>query len=227
MTKKERRRALPALLLSLALALCLLGGCGGEEETADPDPAITDEEVLAVLDAHSFAFYIECGEEDWYGSTTDEERIAMADDLLDMLKELGINTGDSTGNTVAQAMNDYYDQDKTKSIFDVFCTVLDLTDGPSYETLYRNARDASLEDADPLLGAWQNDEAGVRLLFHADGTFSYLDGDDTVGGTYTFDGDTLTLSSDEGVTETGWMDEDGTLSFENLDGWFYFADAAQ
>lgn len=222
MMKKESAHILPVLLLPLVLALCLLSACGGE--TPEEPVVLTDEEVLSILDSHDFAFYIECGEEDWYGITTDDERIAMADDLLDMMEELGFSTGDNTGNTVAQSMNDYYDQDKSKSIYDVFCTVLSVEDGPSYEELYRANHDASAGGTDLLWGDWYNDEADVSLLFCSDGTFAYSDGSDDIYGTYSFDGEEIVLESEEGVTETGWMDEDGDLIFENLDGWFYYVD---
>ena len=52
----------------------------------------------------------------WYGDRTDDERIALADQILNVLETADVDTKGYTGNTLAQAINDLYDQDAGDSI---------------------------------------------------------------------------------------------------------------
>ena len=74
-----------------------------------------DEEVLLLVDAE----YPEMAlmyKNDWYGDRTDDERIALAEQILEVLENAGEDTGGYTGNTLAQAINDLYDQDAGDSV---------------------------------------------------------------------------------------------------------------
>ena len=69
-----------------------------------------DEEALLLVDAE----YPEMAlmyKNDWYGDRTDDERIALAEQILEVLENAGEDTGGYTGNTLAQAINDLYDQE--------------------------------------------------------------------------------------------------------------------
>ena len=52
----------------------------------------------------------------WYGDRTDDERIALADQILNVLETADVDTKGYTGNTLAQAINDLYDQDAGDSV---------------------------------------------------------------------------------------------------------------
>ena len=67
-----------------------------------------DEEALLLVDAE----YPEMAlmyKNDWYGDRTDEQ-------ILEVLENAGEDTGGYTGNTLAQALNDLYDQDAGDSV---------------------------------------------------------------------------------------------------------------
>ena len=66
----------------------------------------------------------------WYGDRTDDERIALADQILETAD---VDTKGYTGNTLAQAINDLYDQDAGDS---VLCLAFDiLGEGELYITV--------------------------------------------------------------------------------------------
>lgn len=54
--------------------------------------------------------------DDWYGERTDDERIELADSILDVLVNADVETDGYNGNTLAQALNDRYDQDAGDSV---------------------------------------------------------------------------------------------------------------
>ncbi len=64
--------------------------------------------------------------DDWYGDTTDDERIALADAILALLQSGELDTGDYTGNTLAQSINDLYDQDNGNSMLFLAISVCGL-----------------------------------------------------------------------------------------------------
>ena len=69
----------------------------------------------------------------WYGDRTDDERIALADQILNVLETADVDTKGYTGNTLAQAINDLYDQDAGDS---VLCLAFDiLGEGELYITV--------------------------------------------------------------------------------------------
>ena len=66
----------------------------------------------------------------WYGDRTDDERIALADQILNVLETADVDT---KGYTLAQAINDLYDQDAGDS---VLCLAFDiLGEGELYITV--------------------------------------------------------------------------------------------
>lgn len=73
------------------------------------------------------ALYTGRYEPDWYGQTTDDERIDMAWDLLNILRCQGEPIGHLSPNGFAQAMNDFYDQDKSLSVWEVAVAVLEAS----------------------------------------------------------------------------------------------------
>ena len=89
------------------------------------------KQKLVVLGERQFlarngeSYYRELYERDWYGDTTDDVRIAMAEDLLNYLRSLGVPVGALSGAELAQMMNDYYDQDKRLSVWEVAEAVLE------------------------------------------------------------------------------------------------------
>lgn len=70
---------------------------------------------------------------------------------------------------------------------------------------------------DAILGAWDNDEHEISLVFEADGTFTMLDTAQSHQGTYQLDGtDVILTATVNGTaqTEEGTYDPDGdTLTF--------------
>lgn len=57
-----------------------------------------------------------------------------------------------------------------------------------------------------FVGDWYIDEAGWKISFKSDGTYSVdigVDGKVDVTGKYTTDGDTLTVQDDNGCTQAG------------------------
>jgi hypothetical protein len=63
-------------------------------------------------------------EPDWYGTTTDDERVEMADVMLKIFSDLRADTGDWEPGSFAQAMNDFYDERKDLSVWDTACMIL-------------------------------------------------------------------------------------------------------
>lgn len=86
--------------------------------------------------AEAVDYYDSLGEGDWYGTTTDDERIDMAWDLLYIFRYAGYPVGSIPANTFAQAMNDYYDQEKSQSVWSVALTVLGIKLEEMGETRY-------------------------------------------------------------------------------------------
>lgn len=74
-----------------------------------------NEEAAFILDYQLFdaAIYYK---NDWYGDRTDDERIALADRLLEAFRAMQLETGDYNGNTLAQEINDKYDLDAGDSV---------------------------------------------------------------------------------------------------------------
>ncbi len=65
-------------------------------------------------------------EPDWYGTTTDNERIKLGGELIKIFSDLGVDTDTFDGNTFAQAMNNLYDWRKDLSVWDSACMLLNV-----------------------------------------------------------------------------------------------------
>lgn len=91
-----------------------------------------DEDAL-LLAANDYPEMTLMYKDGWYGDRTDDERIALADQILSVLETAGVDTKGYTGNTLAQAINDLYDQDAGDS---VLCLAFDiLGEGELYITV--------------------------------------------------------------------------------------------
>lgn len=69
-------------------------------------------------------FFMNAGKNDWYGAATDDERVAMAGELLDFFGVFGVDFSEWTPNTLAQQMNNLFDWRSGQSVFGAACMVL-------------------------------------------------------------------------------------------------------
>jgi hypothetical protein len=80
-----------------------------------------------------FAWLIHSGEPEWYGDTTDEERIEMGGFLVDFFQALGYDLSSWTPESFAQQMNNFYDWRKDLSVWRTACLVLNIDPEPYEE----------------------------------------------------------------------------------------------
>ena len=79
--------------------------------------ALTSEDAeYLLLDLGDFPKAALMYKDDWYGDRTDDERIALADSVLEILEAEDVDTCGYDGNTMAQALNDLYDEDAGDSV---------------------------------------------------------------------------------------------------------------
>ena len=79
--------------------------------------ALTSEDAeYLLLDVGDFPEAALMYKNDWYGDRTDDERIALADSVLEILEAEDVDTYGYDGNTMAQALNDLYDEDAGDSV---------------------------------------------------------------------------------------------------------------
>ena len=79
--------------------------------------ALTSEDAeYLLLDVGDFPKAALMYKDDWYGDRTDDERIALADSVLEILEDEDVDTCGYDGNTMAQALNDLYDEDAGDSV---------------------------------------------------------------------------------------------------------------
>jgi hypothetical protein len=65
-------------------------------------------------------------ESDWYGETTDDERIRMGGELLALFEDLGYSVPEWQPNTFAQQMNNFYDWRKDMNVWEIACLILNV-----------------------------------------------------------------------------------------------------
>ncbi len=109
-----------------------------EAENAIPiSSEIGTEETANVLKDYwnEFILFRNSGEPEWYGSTTDDERIAMGGILLGLFDDLGYRVSPWTSASFAQEMNNFYDWRKDLSIWYTACLVLNVDPLP-YEEIF-------------------------------------------------------------------------------------------
>ena len=70
--------------------------------------------------------FAEMYEPNWYGGTTDDERIRMGGELLEIFDALGYDVSEWAPNTFAQQMNNFYDWRKDMNVWQVACLVLNI-----------------------------------------------------------------------------------------------------
>ena len=95
------------------------------------------DEIIAVMEKHreGFSELMEAGEQQWYGGTTDEQRIDVAEYMLDFFEALGYKVSPWTPSAFAQSINNFYDWRKDLSIWRTACLVLNV-DGETYEEIF-------------------------------------------------------------------------------------------
>ena len=86
-----------------------------------------DEEFL-LLEAGDIPELTLMYKDGWYGERTDDSRIALASSILDVLEGMGQETKGYNGNTLAQAINDRYDEDAGDSVLYLALDVLQESD---------------------------------------------------------------------------------------------------
>ena len=83
------------------------------------------------------------------------------------------------------------------------------------------------EDYIDISGDWDNDDLEATLTLYDDGTLVMYQAGAIAEGTYEWDGTeliTIALEGDNGTYE-GFLDEEGDLVFDEIDGWFYYVDS--
>nr|WP_321502072.1 hypothetical protein [uncultured Dethiosulfovibrio sp.] len=95
------------------------------------------DEIIAVMEENSegFSELMEVGENQWYGDTTDEQRINVAGYMLELFKDLGYDVSSLNARIFAQRINNFYDWRKDLSLWHTGCLVLNV-DGVMYEKLF-------------------------------------------------------------------------------------------
>ena len=99
--------------------------------------ALTSEDAeYLLLDVGDFPKAALMYKDDWYGDRTDDERIALADSVLEILEAEDVDTCGYDGNTMAQALNDLYDEDAGDSVLYLIFDTLGETE--LYSTVVEN-----------------------------------------------------------------------------------------
>lgn len=103
------------------------------------------DEIAAIIEENSevFSELIEAGENQWYGDTTDDQRINVAGYMLGLFEALGYDVFSWTPNSFAQSINNFYDWRKDLSLWHTACLVLNV-DGAMYEEIFSSSRRRSL-----------------------------------------------------------------------------------
>lgn len=86
-----------------------------------------DEEFL-LLEAGGIPELTLMYKDEWYGERTDDSRIALASSILEVLEGMGQETKGYNGNTLAQAINDRYDEDAGDSVLYLALDILQEED---------------------------------------------------------------------------------------------------
>ncbi|HWR23456.1 MAG TPA: hypothetical protein VN366_08260 [Feifaniaceae bacterium] len=99
---------------------------------------LTDEEneIYSILMQHRYYEYTLMDVSGWYGTTTDEERVTMAQELLDMFWELDEVHAIENANDFASLINDSYDYaDRSLSVWEAACAISGVDPAP-YDAVF-------------------------------------------------------------------------------------------
>lgn len=112
------------------------------DDSASLEATVTDEvkkltafEIYDILSESSFSLFINSNKDAWLGTATDEERLKWADELIDIAKKLGADTGSITGADLVKAINEAYEAAVSGSIWDKACSVFGM-DAKALTALY-------------------------------------------------------------------------------------------
>lgn len=99
---------------------------------------LTDEEneIYSILMQHRYYEYTLMDVSGWYGTTTDKERVTMAQELLDMFWELDEVHAIENANDFASLINDSYDYgDRSLSVWEAACAISGVDPSP-YDAVF-------------------------------------------------------------------------------------------
>ena len=106
----------------------------GPEEITRDVPGVGDDalknldEEFLLLEAGGIPELTLMYKDEWYGERTDDSRIALASSILEVLEGMGQETKGYNGNTLAQAINDRYDEDAGDSVLYLALDILQEED---------------------------------------------------------------------------------------------------
>lgn len=117
------------------------GDPGDSGDTDAQEPNDEEKEVYEILYRYHYSAYRDMDVTQWYGSTTDEERVEMAAELLEIFTSLGHDVFAYTPDAFASAINGGYDHgDRLLTVWQAACGVLGM-DGSGYDKLYERVAD--------------------------------------------------------------------------------------
>ena len=109
-----------------------------KQDTAAAERELTNEEneIYTILNRYNYYLYTQLYVNEWYGTTTDEERVAMAQELLDMFWELDEVHPIENANNFASLINDSYDYgDRSLSVWEAACMISGV-DPTQYDAVF-------------------------------------------------------------------------------------------
>ncbi len=110
-----------------------------DADAAEGDLTDEENEIYSILDRYSYYTYTQLYVDGWYGTTTDDERVTMAQELLHMFLELGEVPALENANELASLINDNYDYgDRSLSVWEAACAVA-VVDPAPYAAVFEKA----------------------------------------------------------------------------------------
>ena len=107
-----------------------------DADAAEVELTDGENEIYSILDRYNYYLYTQLYVNGWYGTTTDEERVAMAQELLDMFWELDEVHPIKNANDFASLINDSYDYgDRSLSVWEAACEISGVNPAP-YDAVF-------------------------------------------------------------------------------------------